>query len=244
LVIIGVSDETEQKLSDHIAAKGIKYPIVRATDGMSKYGGKFYPSYFTISPDGTILTTPAERVPSESWFQEALKSVVRVPDLPEDSRFDPLRKAWEKSDYKRIDSYLTKMLQDEALDPELRAVFEEQRASFDGFLAGQLARIDKFAAGPDYWDAQQKLEQMVKDFDGLEVEERAKAVLDRFGDDATIKKEISASRALEKVMSRFDANKISQRRKLVDALLQFEERYAGTYAGQQATQRRVQLAGG
>ena len=47
LVIIGVSDEAEQKLADHIEAKGIRYPVVRAPGAMGEYGGRFYPSYFT-----------------------------------------------------------------------------------------------------------------------------------------------------------------------------------------------------
>lgn len=238
-MIIGVSDENEQKLADHIKAKGIKYPIVRAPGAMSKYGGSFYPSYFTVGPDGRILTNPADRMPSESWFEEALKDVVLVPDLPEDSRFDPLRRAWEKKDYRKIDDYLTKMLAEQDLDAELRAVFQEQRTEFDALLARAEARVESLAEGPDYWRATERLEQIAKDFDGLRIEDAANEVLDRFEHDDAIRKEVSASRTLEKLMSRYDASRLAQRRKLIDQLMRFEERYAGTYAAEQARERRL-----
>lgn len=243
-MIIGVSDETEQKLADHIAAKGIKYPIVRAPGAMGTYGGKFYPSYFMVSPEGEIVSTPAERIPSDEWLREALTTVTRVPELPDDARFDPLRKAWEKQDYKRIDDYLTKMLQQEDLDAELRTVFEAQRSDFDAMLERTATRIDKLAAGPDYWASKKALERIADEFDGLGIEEKAREVLDRFDDDDAIKKEITASRTYEKLLERYDANKISQRRKLVDALLKFEERYAGSHAATVAAKYREQLGGG
>lgn len=239
-MILGVSQETESVLESYVAEKGAKYPIVRATNGGAKYGISGYPTYYVLSPDGEVLE-PDGRVPSDAWLEKALKEVVLVPKLPGDSRFDPLRKAWEKSDYQKIDEYLTKMLSAEDLDQELRAVFEKQRADFDAMVARTETRVGSLAQGPDYWRAEQKLEQLAKAFDGLPLEERIEAVLDRFEEDEAIKKEISASRMLEKITSRFDPSKVSQRRKLVEALEQFEQRYAGMHAAKVAAATRAQL---
>ncbi|MGA0059775.1 MAG: hypothetical protein ACO3RU_09325, partial [Planctomycetota bacterium] len=96
--------------------------------------------------------------------------------------------------------------------------------------------------GPDYWNATKRLYKLPREFKGLPGADEAEGVLDRFDSDDQIKKEISASRALEKVQSRFDANKISQRKKLVEALAQFEEKFAGTHAASEASALRLRLA--
>lgn len=241
-MIIGVSDEAEQKLADHIEAKGIRYPVVRAPGAMGEYGGRFYPSYFTVSPDGEILTTPEDRMPSEDWLKKALESVVLVPELPDESRYDSLRKAWDKNDYVKVESHLSRTLAKDNLDDEERAVLEAHKAYFDSVIERTSKQIQKLGEGPDFWNSTKRLEKLQKDFKGLPVADEAEAVLDRFDDDANIKKEISASRALEKVQARFDANKISQRKKLVEALAQFEDKFAGTHAASEASALRLRLA--
>ena len=242
LVIIGVSDEAEQKLADHIEAKGIRYPVVRAPGAMGEYGGRFYPSYFTVSPDGEILTTPDDRMPSEDWLKKALESVVLIPELPDESRYDSLRKAWDKNDYAKVESHLSRTLAKDNLDDEERTVLEAHRAYFDSLIERTSKQIQKLGEGPDFWNSTKRLEKLQKDFKGLPVAAEAEAMLDRFDDDDGIKKEISASRALEKVQAKFDANKISQRRKLVEALAAFEEKFAGTHAASEAAALRVRLA--
>ena len=181
-------------------------------------------------------------MPSEDWLKKALESVVLIPELPDESRYDPLRKAWEKDDYAKVESHLSRTLAKDNLDDDERTVLEAHKAYFESLIERTSKQIQKLGEGPDYWSSTKRLEKLQKDFKGLTVAAEAEAMLDRFDDDDGIKKEISASRALEKVQAKFDANKISQRRKLVEALAAFEEKFAGTHAASEAAALRVRLA--
>ena len=59
----------------------------------------------------------------------------------------------------------------------------------------------------------------------------------RFAKSSVIKKEINASKALAKLEAKYDPSRISQRRKLMEGLRKFAEKYKGTYAGEQARKK-------
>ena len=88
-----------------------------------------------------------------------------------------------------------------------------------------------------------QLEKMEKLWKGLPPAAAAKEQLDAFGKDPTIKKELGASRALQKLVGRYDPSKIAQARKLAEELGKFAKKYEGTHAAKQAEVRRQRLSG-
>ena len=76
---------------------------------------------------------------------------------------------------------------------------------------------------------------------GFPAAEAAQKQLARFAADPKVKKEIGAGRALAKLNATFDANKVSQRKKLVEALPAFIKKYEGTEAGKQAQEQLTRL---
>lgn len=241
LVVVGVSDEAESKLADYVQEKEPRYPIIRAPGAMEKYGGKYYPSFFTISPDGTILSVPEERIPPEKLIEDALRKVVILADLPKDPLYAPLRRAYKKRKFKRVADWFAKTLANQNLDAQARELVEQQRDKFDARRKRALERIGQLREGPDYLAARETLRSLSKDYAGLPVAERAKELLAEFARDPKIKKEIAASMRLEKVFKRHDPNKASHRKKLLRALQSFRRKYDGTHAAERATKKVAAL---
>lgn len=231
-----MSDEQEDKIEKtFIDGLGAKYPMakIKASD-TQKYGIKFYPSVYCIAPDGTVHSVPEDRMPSEATIEQLLENVSLAPKMPEDSRYDPIRKMWEKGDYRRLEAYLAKMLQAEKLDAEMRDVFAAQQQELQKRAEKQRARVKKLADGPDYLRARETLDRIKKEWKGFPAADDAEAELKRFSKDANIKKEIAACKALQKLQAKYDPSSIAQRRKLMAGLRKFADKYEGTYAGAEA----------
>ncbi len=220
---------------------GAKYPFIRAAGVNQLYGIRFFPSVYCISPDGSILTVPDDRMPSESFIEEQLKNVSLTPKTPEDSRYDALRSLWDKREYKKLDDYLQRMLQAENLDDDVRAVYDQHKQELDKRSARQAARVAEIGMGPDFAAAEDKLERMKKEWHGLPPAAAAAAELARWQKDDRIKKELSADKALAKLMAKADTTKSSQRRKLIEDLEKFEDKHKGTAAAERAKAARLQL---
>lgn len=236
MVIIGVSDEDEGKIEEVFVDKlGAKYPIVKidASD-VAGYGIKFYPSYYSIAPDGTVHSVPDDRMPGEEQIEELLKSVTLVPPLPDGAAYNTLRKLWEKQDFAKLRDHIDKTLGIEGLEAEVKEVFTAQKAALDKRVESVAARVAKLGQGPDYNTASQALRKIERDWKGFDVAAAAKKELDRFQSDPKIKKEAEASRALEKLLAKHDRSSQSQVKKLMKAIPAFIKRYEGTHAAQEA----------
>lgn len=234
-----MSDEQEGKIeATFIDGLGAKYPMAKIKKGDTQaYGIRFYPSVYCIAPDGKVHSVPEDRMPSEAVIEKLLEDVSLAPKLPDDSRYGPVRKMWEKREYSKLDAYLGRMLQADKLDADMREVFAEQQALLTKKAAKQSARVRDLAQGPDYLAARSSLEQIKKQWRGFDAAERAADELKRFSKDAGIKKEIAASKALAKLEGKYDPTRIAQARKLRDALRKFAEKYDGTHAGAQARKK-------
>ena len=176
-------------------------------------------------------------MPSESVIEELLQNVSLAPKMPDDSRYSPVRSMWEKKQHDKLRDYLTRMLGADNLDAEMRDVFTAQQSELEKRAKKQVERVKKVGLGPDFLAAKTALEKIQKEWSGFEAADAAKDELARFAKDATIKKEIAASNALQKILGKYDPNKVSQARKLKEALLKFAEKNAGTHAGEEAAKQ-------
>lgn len=241
LIVVGVSDETEDKLANYVDAHAPKYPIVRAPGAIGKYGGKYFPSVFTISPDGKILSTPDERVPPDSLIKKALESVVTLADLPDDSRFNSLRSAYKKKHFAKVAEWFEDAAKSQDFDEKLKALVAEQHARFKERAKSMVEEVSSLGKGPDYYAAQARLLEIRKDWKGMPAAKEADAMLKQFSKDRKIKSEISALKRLARVQKRYDPTSTVQRKRLKKALLEFARRHEGTYAGQKAAQSAKKL---
>ena len=234
-----MSDEQEDKIEKtFIDGLGAKYPMAKIkASATESYKVKFYPSVYCLAPDGTVHSTPDDRMPSEESIAKLLEDVSLAPKLPDDARYGPVRKMWEKRDYAKLDAYLRRMLGANKLDADMREVFEEQQNILAKKAGKQLARVASLGEGPDFFAARTSLERIKKEWKGFDAAARATAELKRFSKDSRIKKEIAASKALAKLEGKYDPSRIAQARKLRDALRKFADKYEGTYAGGQASKK-------
>lgn len=228
-----------------ITELGAKFPFVSAKGVNEKYGVSGFPSIYVIDPDGTIVSVPEDRMPSEAFIEEHLAKVSLMPKLPEDSRFDPLRTLWKGKEHKKIGEYLAKMLQQPTLDAELRTVYEGQQQELQKRQERAAARVTSLGQGPDFYAAERQLESVKKEWAGLPPADAAKAELDRFAKDGKVQNEIAASKALEKLLGKFNPSRVAQRRKLAEELAKFAEtkKYFGTEALKKASALAKQYGG-
>ncbi len=238
-----MSGEDEKTIqSEFIDALGAKYPIVKVdAKDTAAYGIKFYPSVYVIAPDGTVHSVPDDRMPSEQVIEELLKGASMAPKMPDDARYDPLRALWKKAEFVKLRDYLDKNLAAPNLDAAMKEVFEAQKAIYEKKHAAALARVAAVGAGPDYADSDVQLERIEKQWKGLEPAVAAHKERARFESDATIKKELTAGRALQKLLASHDQSKFSGRKKLGEALAGFRKKYDGTLAARQAFEAMERL---
>lgn len=238
-----MSDENESLIEKTFVTElGAKYPLVQAKGVNEQYGVNAFPSVFVIDANGIVWSLPDAHLPNEAQIEELLQGVTLAPKVPDGPAYAPLRSMWEKRDYPKLRDYLAKMLAQENLDAELRTVFEGQQAELQKRGDGQVACVQRLAAGPDFFAAENQLEKITKAWKGFTAGAAAEEQLKRFAGDATIKKEVAAGKALQKVVRSFEPGKSpSQAKKLAAELEKFAKKYAGTYAATQAEAQRSQL---
>lgn len=240
LVVVGVSDETEQKLTGYIEDKGVEYGVVRAQGALRQYGGRGYPTFVTIGPHGDVVHRG--RIPSDELIEKQLVHVDLVPDMPDDRAFTRIEQAWRNRDFERVDRELTRRARRAEEGSERHNALVELRREFDELLARTNRAVERLAAGPDYYRSTKQLEKIADEFDGLPPAEAAEQVLDRFEDDDAIQDEIDASRHLERLVGRYDTSSIAQAGKLREQLAKFCRAYSGTRAAERASKLRTELA--
>ncbi len=240
-----MSDEDEKKIEDtFITQLGAKYPFVKAKGCNEKYAIKFFPSIYCIDANGAVHSVPDDRMPTEAMIEELLAGVSLVPKAPEGAAFDALRAMWQKREHLKLRDHLAKMLAQPNLDAALREVYTAHQQELEKRNERSVLRADKLGAGPDYLAASEQLQRIEKEWKGLPPAEAAKKQLDRFAGDAAIKKEITAGKALEKLLAQYDTSRQAQVKKLVVELEAFAKKHTGTLAAQKAEAQRKRLAGG
>lgn len=240
-----MSDEDEKLIENtFITQLGAKYPWVRAKGCNEKYAIKFFPSIYVIDPSGAIYSVPDDRMPSEAVIEELLANVSLMPKLPEGAAFDALRAMWQKREHLKLREHFTKMLAQPNLDATLREVYAAHQQELEKRSEAAVRRADKLGEGPDFLAASEQLQRLEKDWKGMPPAEAARKQLDRFASDAAIKKEVAASKALQKLLAQYDTSRVAQVKKLIPELEAFAKKYAGTLASKQAEEQRKRLGGG
>ncbi len=237
-----MSDEPENLIEEIFIRKiGAKYPFVRSDGVNEKYGIKFFPSVFCITPDGKVLTVPDDRMPAEALIEEQLKNVSLAPKLPADSRYDNLRAFWQKKEMKKLSDFLEKTLVAPNLDEEMKRVYTEQKAIVQQRIERTQARIVDLGKGPDFLDSEATLQKIAREWKGLPPGDAATAELARFAKDAKVQKELGAGKALAKILESPRGTSSTAKRKFLDDLEKFAKKWSGTGAAAKADKLRSDL---
>lgn len=245
LLVIGVSDEDDKKIEDiFINQVGVKFPFVKSKGSSQKYGIKFFPSVFCIDPKGVVFSVADDRMPSEEQLEGLLQQVSLAPKMPDGAAYEPIKAMWEKRDFLKLRDFLGKQLAAPNLNAEMRTVLEKQQQELEKRIAGAVERAERLSKGPDYLAASEQLAMIEKDWKGLPPAAAARRELDHFQGDAAIKKEITASKAWQKLLATHDANKRSGAKALQEELPKFQKKYEGTHAAGQAGELLRRLGGG
>ena len=231
-----MSDESEKEIEDTFITKvGAKYPFVKAKACNDKFKITGFPTVVMIGPDG-IIKHNDNPAPTEAAIEELLKGVSFGPKLPDGPQYAPLRQMWDKRDYGKLRDWLDKTLAQPTVDAALKQVCEAQKAELEKRAEAAKARVATRGAGPDFVAASDGIEKIAKAWKGFPAADAAKAELARFAADAAIKKELTAGRALKKMLASFDTSREQEVKKLVVELPKFAKKYENTYAAKQATE--------
>ncbi len=232
-----MSDETESLLQKYVTDQKVAFPIVRSTRAGSAYGITAFPTFALIGPDGQLVEDMGHGVPSAETIETGLANVTLLPEVPDSRRLESLSKAFEANEFGKVTTELERLRKDaDKLGDDERAFVDAVQKMFDARVAATSRRIQKLAAGPDYFEASQALEKIAEQFDGVPVGGEAKAELDRFKKDPAIKKEIHAGQILQRSLDRYDPSSVSQRRRLAKTLETFTRRFEGTQAAKKAAE--------
>jgi hypothetical protein len=232
VIIVGVSDETEEKLAAYVEAKGVRFPIIRAQGVLKKFGGRGYPTFATIGPDGKVAA--GNRIPAKGLLAKLAKRSKVLPDLS--SGHAAIRKSWKKRNYAIALSAIKAALAGQTMEKD-RAVLEALQKSIDIRVAHKQATIEKLADGPNYYRATVECIAIKKQFAGLPVADLAATKLAAFAKDAAIQKAVKTGRSLAKLIGKYDASKHSGKKKLIAALEKFQHKYKGSNAADLANKR-------
>jgi hypothetical protein len=237
-----VSGENEKQIQKVFADElGAKYPLVKIKEAdKAAYGIRAYPTVYVLDPDGNVVSNS---MPGEQQLEELLKRVVLPPKLPDDAKWDAVRAGWKKADYAKLRDQLDKALAAPGLDAAGKDVLTAQREYLDRRMQSTLTRIEALGKGPDYVAADDALEAIEKQWKGMAPADAAAKERARFTTDEAVKKELSAGRALQKLLASYDLSKSSTKKKLVPELEKFAKKYEGTHAGKQATAKVAAMSG-
>ncbi len=236
VLIVGVSDETEDKLTKYIASKNVRFPILRAPGASDKYGVKAFPTFVTIGPSGKVII--GNRMPGKGALAKTTKSIKYFPDLS--SQYSSVRKDWKKRKFSAVLTTVTTALQGDPSDQD-REVLTAIKKTLDARVQAKQDRITTLSEGPDYYQAMVDFTTIQREYAGLPVAAAATDALAKFADDAAIKKEIKAGKKLAKLRSKYDASKFGDRKKLIQSLRKFSKKLKGTHAAEAASDLVTEL---
>jgi peroxiredoxin len=242
VLVLGVSDESEAKIHDQfIKGLGAAYPWIKSNDFAKKYGCKYLPSAYCIDAYGCVFSLPDWWVPEDTTIEELLQALPLPPKLPADKQWDATRLAWQKNEYGKVREQIDKMLTLPALAADARAHLDAQKAALEQRQAAQVARVAELAAGPDFAAATSELERIEKAWPSAPPAAAARKELESFASDAKIQTEVTAGKALQKLMAGVDTSRIPALRKVIGDLDKFRKKHAGTHAGKIADQQHTRL---
>jgi hypothetical protein len=198
-VVVGVTNEAEEKVKQYIADKGVKFPIAivagNATDGA--YGVKGFPHSALVGADGRVLWLGHPASLPQTEVEKALEKATFVPDVP--AKFGSIRSDIRKRNFGKAHAAIAKELEKgDKLEEKDRAALERSKEGIEKLAAAKLAGAETLAQAGDYYDAVEMLEAAAKMLKGLDAADEATAKVKAWRADKAVRAQIDAGEDLAK----------------------------------------------
>jgi hypothetical protein len=236
LLIVGVSDESEDELDKFIKDFGPKFPILLAENAGTKYGVSSYPSGVLFDADQKVTKEGHPGRFTQADYDAALKSVVLWPaGVPTDGALQALKPSFHGKRYAELAQGIQKVLAQTGLADADRQGAEKLKALLGDRCAVASAEVRELASGPDYLASSERLEDLARWFEKLPPGGEAKATLESFKKDERIQKEITAAKKIAAIQGKVDAAKTpNAKKKLAPEVKALAAQLKGTHAGERA----------
>jgi len=215
----------------------VKYAI--ALGGANEYVTAGIPHAWLVSPTGEIVWEGSPFELKDAKIEEHLAGVSLLPtfSLPKELRASEkdLNAGKYGAGVKALETYLKKPKSTEA-----EAAAKEAIQKVKAYGDSELTRADEYSKAGDYAGAVETLQAVEKGFKGLEHSDKAKATLDAWKKDKTIKVELEGAEILRKAEALIKAKQYKNARQL---LLQIgkSKKYEGTKAREMADKKYTSI---
>ena len=222
LVIVGVSNEGANLISNAIEKHGVKYPmaLVKGDSADRAYKVRAFPTMVTVGPDGTIVSRGH---PNAGNIRRLLKDVVLVPSLT-DSKHKGIQKLLDSKQFGKAHAKLARALEGAEGESELNEAHDAIVRLADVGLAGA-ERLQQSGA---WYRSIAKLESVEERFSGMAQAERAAELRKSVSKNPAAKDDLSAGALLKKAQAQIAKGKKANVRKGEDILARIVDKFPST----------------
>lgn len=239
LVILGLSDETADKVGAFVDEKGYTARIAHGSTAKGKYGVSGIPATFLVGPDGKLLWSGHPTELNNSLLEGALKNAkpraggmfAFTPNSAAEGRVTQHLKAVEEGKLGKSLAALTALTQDTKATEAEKAAATALMAEIDGHVAALMNQGERNMKSRDVLKAVTIYDALAKEFGASKPGSDAKAKLDEITKDATSAKELAAAEAFEKTKASVSKLGTGKAR---DKWKEFAEKHKGTRAAERA----------
>jgi hypothetical protein len=228
-VVVGVTNEAEEKVKGWIQAKQAKYAIanVQGNETDQAYGVRGFPTSYLVGPGGDVLWTGHPASLDEKKIEEAVAKASFVAPVP--AEFRAINAEIAKKNFGKAHGLIEKELakkDDEAL--------AGAKASIERLARERTAEAEAKGSTGDYAAAAGILEEISKQFKGMDEAEDAAKKLKEWKADRAIKVQIKAGEDFQKAEALEKTGDPAAKRKAHALYLQIAKEAKGTPIGEKA----------
>jgi len=228
LSVLAITHEGKSDTEKWVKDKDARYAYAYDTSSrlMSEFGFTGLPSAMLIDATGVVRWTGHPASIRESDIESALAGALPIPMWEWPKEATGVRKALQKQDYQKALEAAQKL--DDG---------EQYVAAVRGVIAGRLASLEtKFEAG-DFLGAYETAKVLKKVFKGLPEQDRVNEIYDKIKDDDAAQEVIKGQEDVADIAEEAaELRKKKDAEDLLDDLRKVQEKYAGTFAAEQASE--------
>ncbi len=239
LVILGLSDETPEKVGAFVDENGYTARIAHGSHTSGKYGVTGIPATFIVGPDGKLVWSGRPSELNSSILENALKGakprnggmLAFAPSSAAGGRIAGQLKACEDGKIGKAHAALLAFAADEKASETERTDAAALAGEIETHVAALMSQAERFTKARDVFKSVAIYDALAKEFGAAKTGSDAKAKADEIRKDATLAKELAAAEAFEKMRESTAKLGTSKAR---DKWKDFAEKYKGTRAGERA----------
>jgi hypothetical protein len=228
-VVVGVTNEAEGLVTKWIADKKAKYPlvIVQGNQADEAYGVEGFPHSAMVDPKGSIIWMGHPASLPHAKMESALAGAYFIPALP--SKYGSINDSVKKKEYGKAHAALVKELA-KGDNPELA----KAKDAIEKLGATRTATADSQGKAGDYAAAVGILDDVAKQWKGLDVADEAAKTAKTWRADKSIKAQIKGGEDFKKAEALEKTNDPAAKKKAFQMYKDIAKDCEGTPIGDKA----------